>query len=355
MLPAGTSIEAGIYDATRDLYYFTGTIQDMSVGAAVPRILVFSLTQRQWLTPITLPNLGSALAIAESPDGTKMAVSDSSGAIYVFNPDNPAGAVRYPTAVSIQTQIPNGLAITNAGVVYYSFEFAGYTTTFYRSYVVLSPDGTRVYADGYAPMSMLDTTTGTISQLTSLHLQFWLDTASGIIHPGSVTYDPGSSVSNLCISGDGSTLSANLFFADASLNPETGSFYSFGDLAGQSLGRKLNKDGSFAFQQVSNGGTLSVIARNSGSVLYSVAVAAQAEPLSSSVSAIFDPLVIAQGTTTVGLIGQNGVLFTDLSSLPVPSEDAQPFPQLSPVAPNKAMRPRLRRSAENQSFRDRLP
>ncbi len=42
MLPAGNSIETGIYDAKRDLYYFTGTLQ---LGAFAPRILVFSLTQ----------------------------------------------------------------------------------------------------------------------------------------------------------------------------------------------------------------------------------------------------------------------------------------------------------------------
>ncbi len=250
-----------------------------------------------------------------------MAVSNS-GSITVFNPDNPSAAVTYPTIVNGQTQDPNGLVITNAGVVYYS--------TSYRSYVVLSTDGARVYADGGAPVSMLDTTTGSVTVLTSSLEQFWLDTASNQIHSGSAAFNLHTGPSNLCISGDGSTLSVNLFFTDSSLNVETGSYFAFGSQATGSIGRRLNQDGSLAFEQNTNSGSINVIARNTGSVLYTVSTAGQSEPYPASQNAIFDALVIAPASSTIGMIGQSGVLFVNVSLLPIPNQDMQVFPAAMP-------------------------
>jgi hypothetical protein len=247
-----------------------------------------------------------------------MAISDTSGAIYVFNPDSPAGAVRYPTTVNGNAQTPYGLAITNSGVVYYSFKYTSSVTGFAAPRVVLSPDGSRLYGDGFSPVSQLDTTTGSITVLSSNNQQFWLDIASGQIHPGSVGFTTGGSEANLCISGDGSTLSVNVFFADASLNPETALVYDFGLAAG----RKLNQDGSLAFQSTGSG--VEVFSRNSGSLLFGVDLGVSGYQLSQNV--IFDPVLNAKGTNTVGLIGRNGVSFADLSSLPILSQYTQPFP-----------------------------
>jgi hypothetical protein len=64
-------LQQGVYDAGRDLYYFAGKTQ----------IQVLSQTLGKWLSPITLPGVTSStqlIGIAESPDGSKLAVSDHS-------------------------------------------------------------------------------------------------------------------------------------------------------------------------------------------------------------------------------------------------------------------------------------
>ena len=87
--PLSASLQAGIYDPKRDLFYFTDTAQ----------IQVLSRSAGKWLVPIPLPGVVGTtrlLAIAESPDGSRMAVSDFGGnAIYLLDPDNPAAAQRF--------------------------------------------------------------------------------------------------------------------------------------------------------------------------------------------------------------------------------------------------------------------
>ena len=125
--PVTANLQAGIYDAGRGLYYFTDQ----------KRIQVFSESAAKWLSPIALPNVTSntqLLAISESPDGTKLAVSDYGGQIiYVLNPDNPASATGYP--MSLDTDgfssllAPDGLAVTNSGMVYFDTNDIGGTGT----------------------------------------------------------------------------------------------------------------------------------------------------------------------------------------------------------------------------------
>jgi hypothetical protein len=125
--PVTANLQAGIYDAGRGLYYFTDQ----------KRIQVFSESAAKWLSPIALPNVTSntqLLAISESPDGTKLAVSDYGGQIiYVLNPDNPASATGYP--MSLDTDgfssllAPDGLAVTNSGTVYFDTNDIGGTGT----------------------------------------------------------------------------------------------------------------------------------------------------------------------------------------------------------------------------------
>lgn len=107
----------GIYDARRDLFIFTDTA----------KLQVLSKSAGKWLTPIALPSTSSKtqlIALAESPDGSKLAVSDYGGqAIYVLNPNAPASAVRYPMPIDfLNTSLigPSGIAVTNSGVVYFA-------------------------------------------------------------------------------------------------------------------------------------------------------------------------------------------------------------------------------------------
>ena len=76
--PIDANLQSGIYDAGRDLYYFADQSQ----------IQVLSRTDGKWISPIALPGTSGKtqlLAISESPDGTKLAVSDFGGqAIYVL-------------------------------------------------------------------------------------------------------------------------------------------------------------------------------------------------------------------------------------------------------------------------------
>lgn len=167
--PGSATLQAGLYDPTRDLYYF----------ADKSEIQVFSKTGGAWLTPITLPGTNTTtqlLAISESPDGSKLAVSDFGGQqIYVLDPDTPGSAESYPMSLDSgfgSWIAPAGLAITNSGVVYFAtadiygtgtpafhklvtstrsitdvgrFQSGGIGDNLIR--VLLSPDGSRVYSN----------------------------------------------------------------------------------------------------------------------------------------------------------------------------------------------------------------
>lgn len=148
----GAQLAQGIYDAKRDLYYFTDAQE----------IQVFSLTQGKWLSPIIVPAapMGTThrlWGIALSPDGSKLAVSDANAAmIYVIDPDNStsvqsfsvavtcvAGNCTPSTASSGVIANPSGLAISDQGMVYYVAFYVG--------------------GDGYDGFLKLDTSSGKIT------------------------------------------------------------------------------------------------------------------------------------------------------------------------------------------------
>lgn len=114
---AGAALAQGIYDPNTSLYYFTdaGVIQ------------VFSRTQGKWLTPIAVPVAPAGVAhrlwgIALSQDGTKLAVSDwNTEMIYVLNPATGAAqSFSVPKALPGLLYLPAGLAVSNAGMVYFT-------------------------------------------------------------------------------------------------------------------------------------------------------------------------------------------------------------------------------------------
>jgi len=319
--PLAANLQAGIYDATRDLYFYTSQAQ----------IQVLSRTNGKWLSPITLPNVTSKTqlsAISESPDGSKLAVSDSGGqAIYVLDPDNSSNVAYFPMPLNLGNEAsptPAGLAITNTGMVYFENSSGGTafdkldtsTGTFTAlngtiqsggtsdalSRVLLSPDGSRVYSNIEA-------------------VSFWADTSDDQVQ--YVLAD--SSAAGLCpsfpdlaISNDGSTVDTGGCLTDPSLDPETVPAYIDWEtwLPTAIVGQKLNDDGSILFQPLTDGFDLD--ARNTGRLLYRVQLAA------TPASGVFDPLVIG-GQTILGVITTAGVSFVDVSTLPIPAVDSQPF------------------------------
>jgi IPT/TIG domain len=120
---AGSSLMQGIYDPLRDVYYFTDT----------NRIQVFSLPQRAWLNPITIPapqgTTQSLRGIALSADASKLAVADyQAGVVYLLNPANPASVRTFPIKPTTTSQavLPTGIAVGNTGIVYLAVDVPGY-------------------------------------------------------------------------------------------------------------------------------------------------------------------------------------------------------------------------------------
>jgi len=110
----------GVYDPTRDVYYFTDANQ----------VRVFSVSQG-WLPSIPIPAPTGAYGpqrlygIAISPDGSRLAISDPGAiAIYLLDPDTPSAIQSFPFAslggLYPQSDLPAGLAVDNSGNVYFA-------------------------------------------------------------------------------------------------------------------------------------------------------------------------------------------------------------------------------------------
>ncbi len=304
--PLTANLQAGLYDAGRDLYYFTDQKQ----------IQILSKSTGKWLSPISLPGVSSntqLLAISESTDGTQLAVSDYGGkAIYVLNPANPTAVSRY----SLQNA-PAGLAVMDSGNVYFAaaggngfFELAAVSGAvieiglYYMEpggeyvRVLQSSDGSRVYA------SMEGAT-------------LWVDTSNNQTHYATIPLLSGS-FPELAISGDGSVVDVQGYLTDSALNVETVSAYIDWETWFPTAvnGQKLNQDGSILFQPLTDG--IDLIARNTGRLLYRIQI-----PVTTA--NVYDSLVVAEGQNTLAVITATGVSFVDLSSLPIAAQYTTPF------------------------------
>lgn len=319
------TLQSGIYDPKRDLYYFADRAE----------IQVFSKTSGRWLAPMTLPGVTAKtqlLAISESPDEAMIAVSDYGGQqIYVLDPDTPGSTKSYPMPLdyfNTSSLAPTGVAITDSGIVYFSTaDIAGTgTPAFHKldtststitdlgnfqsgipSYplvrVLLSPDGSRVY-------SSIEGTS------------FWLDTTNDQIHYSNATSSGSGWIPDLAISGDGSTVAVNAFFANPSLNAEMAPEYVDWEtwLPIATTGQKLNQDGSMLLQPLTDG--IEMIARNTGRLLYRIQT-----PFTTANA--YDSFFLAGGSDVLGVITTSGIAFVDLSTLPIPANDALPFPHVA--------------------------
>ena len=321
--PVNASLQQGIYDPHRNLYFFSDTA----------KIQVLSPSSGAWQTPITLPGTTSAsklVGIGESPDGSMLAVADNGGqAIYTLNPDNPSSATRYPAPATTNQPYPMPpLALTvldNKSVYYVALDVlndvagevslheldaaTGQFTDFQISSVgtpelnggrlLLSPDQSTVYVNLAGAVYRIDTATNTITEDSALSQGF--QTADG------------------AISSDGSTISLNGYLTDSSLIAETLPAYIDWEtwLPTATFGQQLSQDGSILYQPLTNG--VDMIERNTGRLLYRVQVpGTQANA--------YDPMFLGASAGVLGYLTTAGVTFVDLSSLAIPASATTPFP-----------------------------
>ena len=261
------------------------------------------------------------LAISESPDGTKLAVSDYGGdAIFLLDPDNPASATRY--AIPSQYVGPVGLAVTNAGTVYFAANCASFQQLDTSTGLVTQP-GITLYADSNEFCRVLESQVGGRVYANIGGVGFWVETSNDQIYR-SFSFIGGlnGGIPEFSISVDGSTLDLDGSLADSSLNSENDPAYIdwetwFPTAVG---GQKLNADGSILFQPLTDG--IDMIARNTGRLLYRIQI-----PVTPA--NVYDPLFMTADTNVLGVITATGVSFVDLGSLPIASQYTQPFPAVT--------------------------
>jgi len=249
---ANASLAQGVFDPHRGLYYFTDTT----------RIQVFSLSQGAWLTPITIPGVTpqQLWGLSLSPDGEKLAIGDlKANAIYVLNPSNPTSAQAFNISVSGE---PAGLAINNAGIIYYTVHVTDASTSgsgFFKlntntnstlNYqimapggpddvflrVAIAPDNSRVYFNEDGQLISIDTATDTPTYERTDQSCCYGD------------YD-------LTLSNDGTRLEATSYLYDGQLNAQASlslSSLQFGN-ATYVFGNKFSADGNLLFSPTTNG------------------------------------------------------------------------------------------------------
>lgn len=341
----GSSLAQGTYDSYRDLYYFTD----------INKIQVFSKTLGRWLSPISIPAPSGATqrlwGIALSPDGTKLAISDANaGVIYVLNPTSPGTMKTFAVNTgSVGLVDPCGVAISDAGMVYYAVFWQGITgasgffkldtnTGKIKDYgidgpgfntedallrTVISSDNSRVFFndDGYV---------------------FNIDTASDKIFSASTDQGCCYGDYDLTLSSNQVQFEASSYFFDSNLNAE--SYYSLNDreilTAAYVYGAKLSPDGTLLFQPSVSG--IDVLDGRLGNLLQRISLSI---PLSQNYDAL-----VADGKDNVLLaitgVNSDGIAVVDLTSIAEPTP--LPFASRSAFAANRLVQWRRSRLASKE-------
>lgn len=305
----GAALAQGIYDATRDLYYFTDASE----------IRVFSRTQAQWLSPIQVPAAPTGTThrlwgIALSPDGSKLAVADGGAdMLYLIDPSSPGSVQSFPGPyiIGITTNIPVSVAISDSGMIYcastegfFKLDSSSGKVTFYGGAFGLSPeyktaitsDNSTVFFNDEGAVFSVDTATDALTNAADA--------------PGCCDGDY-----DLTLSAGQTTLEASSYLYDTNLNAE--SYLVLNDREalniGYVYGAKLSSNGRLLFQPSTNG--IDVYDGRLGILRTRISL-----PVALSES--YDALV-SDGTDNVliAVTGQTGtgIAIVDLSSLSEPA------------------------------------
>ena len=312
---AGATLLQGVYDATRDLYYFTDAAE----------IRVFSRAQGHWLTPIQVPAAPAGTTnrlwgIALSSDGSELAVSDAgAGAIYLIDPSSTGMVQSFP--IGQTGWEPGGLAISDAGAIYFGEFVPGTDGNGYSKLDTKTGKFTQLYSssgDDYTGVSLLrDAISSDNSHVffNNNGAVFSIDTATDTITYAAV--DPGCCYGDydLTLSADQTTLEATSYLYDMNLNADSYLVLSDRDVLNISYvyGTKLSPDGTLLFQPSTNG--IDVFDGRLGTLRERIS-------LPVALSENYDALV-SDGTDNVliaitGVTG-NGIAIVDLSSLSEPA------------------------------------
>ncbi len=302
---AGAFLMQGVYDPFRSVIYFTNQAQ----------IEVFSPLSKGWLSPIALPNTDSGtvlVGIALSPDGNTLAVSDAGhDNIYVLNPGSASTAKGFGVNTGVDVK-PFGVAVTDSGSVYYGTHdqnsdppgelnklntTTGAITTFNLlkdadlfTRVLMSSDGTRVYANDGSGIWVLNTSDDSVAQ-----------------NPQASNASDGNEDGT--VSANGSVVLTGGLLADSDLNLFSDLTYVDRDVVLEAalFGQKVNANGSLVFQPLVDG--LDILDGTTGLLQDRVELPLQ-------LPTVFDSFAIDNADGLLFAITQTGIIQINVSSLP---------------------------------------
>ncbi|MBZ5661313.1 MAG: hypothetical protein LAO08_12980 [Acidobacteriia bacterium] len=318
----GAALNQGIYDPRRDVYYFTDQT----------KIQVFSRSRGIWLTPIPIPSANRLWGISLSPDGTKLAVSDSNAdLIYLLNPDSPSSVRTFslPNIAAEQGSYAGGLAVTDSGIVYYNAFYLAFSGGWALHKLDTNTGIVTHYdsqagaygADAYAKLLLTNDNARLYANLGGY--VYAIDTATDATF---INYTAVGSDYELALSSNQTWMSGAEYLLDTDLNPESYLALNLRETFNQSYvyGEKLSPDGSLLFAPSVN--AIDVFDGRIGTLLHRIAL-----PI--SLCPNYDALVSdGKDNILVAITGQNGdgIAVIDLSSISEPP----PLPYASAHAGN---------------------
>jgi hypothetical protein len=307
----GAVLAQGIYDSKRDLYYFTDQAE----------IRVFSKTQEAWLAPMTIPKAGRLIGLALSPNGSRLAVADAGNdVIDVLNPDSPSAISTYalPNTAFDAGTAPNGVAVTDSGIVYYATFETGGTGAYSLHKLNTATGSVSDYSEFNDGGGIGDPYIKILLSSDSARLYFNIDGIIGALDTATDTiYEnpPFSGGDNeLTLSSNQTWMSAEEYLMDTNLNVESGVALNERETWNQEYvyGEKMSPDGNLLFAPLTN--SIDVYDGRIGLLRTRVA-------LPVALSANYDALASdGKDNVLVAITGQNGdgIAVVDLSSLPEP-------------------------------------